>query len=85
MQTFLIFQNIINIIDCLLECQRLNEKIPRLKWSDSVLNCVATLMDSTLEYASQNFVSIISGKEFKRLDGVSVFIIVFVIYYTLPL
>ena len=85
MQIISIFQNIINIIDCLLECQRLNEKIPRLKWSDSVLNCVATLMDSALEYASQNFVNIISGKEFKRLDGVSVFIMVNVIYYTPPL
>ena len=59
-----------NVIDTMVECRQLNEKIPRLKWSESILDMTARLMDASIEFASQKFVNIVGSKTFKNIDKV---------------
>ncbi|XP_060572124.1 BTB/POZ domain-containing protein 8-like [Ruditapes philippinarum] len=57
-----------NVLDVLVDCQRLNEKTPHLKWTEPVFDMITQLMDAAIEFASKNFISLISGNTFRKID-----------------
>ncbi|XP_053380698.1 uncharacterized protein LOC123560426 isoform X2 [Mercenaria mercenaria] len=57
-----------NVLDILIDCQRLNEKTPHLKWTEPVFDMITQLMDAAIEFASQNFINLISGNTFSNID-----------------
>ena len=56
----------------MLECQKLNRNIPRLKWCVPVLSAVTRLMDSAIEYTAQHFHKLLSSSKFIDIDRVSI-------------
>ncbi|XP_061169631.1 BTB/POZ domain-containing protein 8-like [Saccostrea echinata] len=60
--------DITNVLEVMLECQKLNRTIPHLKWCETVLHFVTLLMDSAVEFTSQNFDKLINSEHFMNLD-----------------
>ncbi|XP_048772508.1 BTB/POZ domain-containing protein 8-like [Ostrea edulis] len=60
--------NILNVLEVMLECHKLNRTIPHLKWCETVLHYITLLMDSAIEFTSQNFDKLINSEHFMNLD-----------------
>ncbi|KAL4218660.1 hypothetical protein ACF0H5_021249 [Mactra antiquata] len=60
--------SIFSVLDTLVECQRLNVKTPHLKWTEPLFDMITLLSDAAIEFASKNFIGLISGKTFRKID-----------------
>ncbi|XP_060074955.1 uncharacterized protein LOC132554657, partial [Ylistrum balloti] len=60
--------NIRCVMEVMLDCQKLNRNIPRLKWCEPVLSAVTRLMDSSIEYTAKNFISLLNSGKFRDID-----------------
>ncbi|GAB1600517.1 uncharacterized protein LOC115214974 [Argonauta hians] len=59
-----------NVLEVIMECQKISSCLPRLKWSEPVLNVVTQLMDAAIEFIAQHFTSVIASKHFMSLDQI---------------
>ncbi|RUS71269.1 hypothetical protein EGW08_020973 [Elysia chlorotica] len=48
-----------NVLDIIVECDRLTSSLPRVKWTESVLCLLTQLTDAAIEFTSTNFVQVI--------------------------
>lgn len=64
-------QAINNVIDTLVDCRQLNEKLPKVKWTEPIFDMVTLLMEAAIEFSSKNFVSLISGDMLRKIDKVT--------------
>lgn len=71
MQIWFVFQAVGIVIDTLVDCQQLTDKMPKLRWTEPIFDMVIQLMEAAIEFSSQNFVSLISGDMLKRIDKVT--------------
>ncbi|XP_064616022.1 BTB/POZ domain-containing protein 8-like [Liolophura sinensis] len=55
------------VLDVIMECDKLSTSLPRLKWTEPVLSLITHLMDSAMEYTSQNFTDVIDNERFIAL------------------
>ncbi|CAG5131302.1 unnamed protein product [Candidula unifasciata] len=53
-----------NVLDIIIECNKLISSLPRIKWTETVLYLVTRLMDAAIEYTSSHFVDVLKTKEF---------------------
>ncbi|BFZ05661.1 hypothetical protein BsWGS_08700 [Bradybaena similaris] len=53
-----------NVLDIIIECNKLVSSLPRIKWTETVLYLVTRLMDAAIEYTSSHFVDVLKTKEF---------------------
>ena len=53
-----------NVLDIIVECNRLTSSLPRVKWTETVLCLLTQLMDAAIEFTSSNFVQVIRTPEF---------------------
>jgi len=58
----------------MLECQKLNRNIPRLKWSEPVLTAIARLMDAAIEFTASHFYNLLNSSKFVDIDKVRSYI-----------
>ncbi|KAK3790144.1 hypothetical protein RRG08_056575 [Elysia crispata] len=54
----------VNVLDIIVECNRLTSSLPRVKWTESVLCLLTQLMDAAIEFTSSNFVQVIKMPAF---------------------
>ncbi|XP_052787892.1 BTB/POZ domain-containing protein 8-like [Mya arenaria] len=57
-----------NVIDTLITCRQLNNKTPKLSWTEPLFDMVVQLMDAAIEFASKNFVNLISKTNLFKID-----------------
>ncbi|GFO16760.1 BTB/POZ domain-containing protein 8 [Plakobranchus ocellatus] len=55
-----------NVLDIIVECNRLTVSLPRVKWTEGILCLLTQLMDSAIEFTSTNFVQVIQTPGFLR-------------------
>lgn len=58
-------------MEVMLDCQKLNRNIPRLKWCEPILSAVTRLMDSAIEYTAKHFVSLLNSGKLRDIDKVT--------------
>ncbi|XP_021361924.1 uncharacterized protein LOC110455842 [Mizuhopecten yessoensis] len=56
------------VMEVMLDCQKLNRNIPRLKWCEPALSAVIRLMDSSIEYTAKNFISLLNSGKLRDID-----------------
>lgn len=59
-----------NVLEVIMDCQKISSSLPRLKWSEPVLAVVTQLMDAAIEFTGLHFTEVISSKHFMSLDQV---------------
>ncbi|XP_046335197.2 uncharacterized protein LOC124117392 [Haliotis rufescens] len=52
------------VIDTILECHKLTSKLPRVKWAEPVLELTSKLMDCSIDFTSQHFVTVVRSQRF---------------------
>lgn len=57
----------------MMDCQQMNRTIPHLKRNETVLHYITLLLDSAIEFTSQNFNELINSQHFINLDKVFIF------------
>ncbi|CAL1547748.1 unnamed protein product [Lymnaea stagnalis] len=55
-----------NVLDIIMECNKLTTSLPRIKWTESILGLLTQLMDMCIEFTSVNFTKVISTQEFHQ-------------------
>ncbi|KAK6979601.1 BTB/POZ domain-containing protein 8 [Biomphalaria glabrata] len=55
-----------NVLDIIMECNKLIDTLPRIKWTESVLCLLTQLMDTAIEFTSSHFIEVISTQEFHQ-------------------
>ncbi|KAH9495696.1 hypothetical protein Btru_016071 [Bulinus truncatus] len=55
-----------NVLDIIMECDKLTTSLPRIKWTESVLCLLTQLMDTSIEFTSTHFIEVISTPEFQQ-------------------
>ncbi|XP_069120046.1 BTB/POZ domain-containing protein 8-like [Argopecten irradians] len=56
------------VMEVMLDCQKLNRNIPRLKWCEPVLSAVTRLMDSCIEYTAKKFICLLNSGKLRDID-----------------
>ncbi|GFS02428.1 BTB/POZ domain-containing protein 8 [Elysia marginata] len=56
----------VNVLDIIVECNRLTSSLPRVKWTEAVLCLLTQFMDAAIEFTSSNFVRVIKMPDFLK-------------------
>ncbi|KAK3087340.1 hypothetical protein FSP39_004823 [Pinctada imbricata] len=60
--------SISNVLETMLDCQKMLRTIPRLKWCEPTLHCITTLMEKAVEYTSKHFRELLGSQKFHEID-----------------
>ncbi|XP_041371013.1 uncharacterized protein LOC121384618 [Gigantopelta aegis] len=52
------------VIETILECHKLSDSLPRVKWAEPVLHWTTKLLELSIEYTSEHFVDVVSSEQF---------------------
>lgn len=62
------FQSTDNILQTIMDCDKLLTTLPNVRWAEPVFRLVSNLLDAAMKYLTDNFAGVLGNESFQELD-----------------